>query len=66
MNAYDPRLHEQQQKLEALEARMAQYEKKAHMIVIVGIVMAALALGVLFNHDVGVQWSPSNLSGFIP
>ena len=66
MNAYDPRLHEQQQKLEALEARMAQYEKKAHMIVIVGIVMAALALGVLFNHDVEAQWSPSNLSGFIP
>ena len=66
MNAYDPRLHEQQQKLDALEARMAQYEKLARITVIVGIILAVVALGVLLNHHLGGQWSPEHLSRFIP
>ena len=66
MNAYDPRLHEQQQKLEALEARMARHERMARITVIVGIILTALALGVVFDHHLGGQWSPESLSGFIP
>ncbi len=66
MNAYDPRLHEQQHKLEAIETRVAQHEKIARITVIVGIILAVVALSVLFHHHLGEQWSPEHLSGFIP
>jgi hypothetical protein len=66
VNAYDPRLHEQQQKLDALGARMARCEKIALITVVVGIILAVVALGVLFNQHLGGQWSPERLSGFIP
>jgi hypothetical protein len=66
VNAYDPRLHEQQQKLEALEAQVARNEKIARITVIVGIILAVVALGVLLDHHLGGQWSPRSLSGFIP
>ncbi len=66
MNAYDPRLHEQQHKLEAIETRVAQHEKIARITVIVGIILAVVALSVLFHHHLGEQWLPEHLSGFIP
>jgi hypothetical protein len=66
VNAYDPRLHEQQQKLDALKIRMAQYESIARITVIMGMILAAVALGVLLDHHLGGQWSPNDLSGFIP
>ncbi len=66
MNAHDPRLHEQQHQLEAIETQMAQHEKIARITVIVGIILAVVALSVLFHHHLGEQWSPEHLSGFIP
>jgi hypothetical protein len=66
VNAYNPRLHEQQQKLEAFEARMSRHERMARISVIVGIILAAVSLGVLFDHHLDGQCSPEHLSGFIP
>ena len=53
MNAYDPKLLEQQRKLGSLEARMARYEKTARLTVILVIILAALALGALFDQHLG-------------
>ena len=49
MNAHNSKLLEQQRKLGSIEARMMQYEKTACMTLILVIILAALALGVLFD-----------------
>jgi len=53
VNAYDPKLLEQQRKLGPLETRMARYEKTARLTVILVIILAALALGALFDQHLG-------------
>ncbi len=53
MNAYDPKLLEQQQKLGSIEVRMDRYERTARLTLILVILLAALVLGALFNHHLG-------------
>ncbi len=53
MNTYDPNLHEQQRKLEAIEARLAGHEKTARLSLLwlsaLGFVVLAL-LGHVISH----------------
>ena len=53
MNAHNSKLLEQQRKLRSLEAWMAQYEKTARVTLICVILLAALALGALFQQVLG-------------
>jgi fatty acid desaturase len=49
VNTYDPNLHEQRRKLEALEARLARHERTTRTILILVTVLAAVALGLLLK-----------------
>ncbi len=53
MNAYDPRLLEQQPKLGSLEAWIASYEKTARITLILVITLAALVAGGLVDQHLG-------------
>ena len=62
MNAHDPKLYEQQQKLGAIKARLDRQEKLVSVVVIVAMILCVLAL-VLF---LGGEWSPESPFNVIP
>jgi hypothetical protein len=62
VNAHDPDLYEQQQKLGAIKARLDRQEKLVSVVVIVAMILCVLAL-VLF---LGGEWSPESPLDVIP
>ena len=62
MNAHDPKLHEQQQKLGAIKARLDRQEKLVSALVIVAMILCVLALVLVL----GGEWSPESPSDVIP
>lgn len=49
MDAYDPDLHEPQQRLNAIDARLAQHEQTTRLTLSVFSLLAGLALALLVN-----------------
>lgn len=49
MDAYDSDLHEPQQRLEAIDARLAQHEQATRLALIEFLLLAGLALALLVN-----------------
>ncbi len=53
MNTYDPKLLEKQRKQGSLKAGMSWYEKTARLTLILVIILAAWAFGVLLDQHLG-------------
>jgi len=66
MSAYDPQLHDQQRELEALKARLARQERVTGVAVIVAMILAALALALISDGLLEVEWPLEHLLDFIP
>jgi hypothetical protein len=56
VNAHDPKLYEQQQKLEAIKARLDRQENMISVVVIVAMILCVLVLILVLGGD----WSPGS------
>lgn len=50
MNAYDSNLHEPQPGLDAIEARLVQYQQTTRTTLLFSVILAALALALIVNY----------------
>jgi hypothetical protein len=50
VNKHNHNLHEQRRKLEAIESRLARYEKRSRIILILLMFLAAVAFGLFLGH----------------
>ncbi|RDI49563.1 hypothetical protein [Microvirga subterranea] len=50
MNTYDPDLHEQHRKLDAIDARLARHQQTTRTALILFSLLVALALMLIVNH----------------
>jgi hypothetical protein len=65
MSVHEPQLHDQQREMEALKARLARQEKTTSVAIIVGMILAALALALFVDELLEGEWPLGQLLAFI-